>query len=177
MTLKIKLSSLTMAPEAFATQVASHAAAMREYAAHLEGVRADADDEALAPHERRMAFPAPSADPLVERAVAEGYEFEGPTLAEKKAALFAEVRRMETEALAAVVPPAKARHWQFMCFDARARLDKGLATDEDDAALTAEVERAQRQTLINRRAAKIEHDIDDLTDETVDAFVLEPFVG
>lgn len=186
MTLKIKLWRLTVSPEEFTRRVATHVERMAEYNLHLEGVRIDAANLDMKPEDRRIAFPAPSADALIEQAAAEGYEFEGPSLAEKKAALFAAVTRMEEVALQSVIPPAKARHLQYREHDIRAKQAANFAAtatytvtigDEDSVFLQEMDAKRAKQAAIQRAAAKLEHDIDDLTEATVDAFVLEPFGG
>lgn len=194
MTLKIKLSELTIAPEVFTARVTAFVVAMKEYAAHLEGVKIDAANETLKPAERRVVFPGPSEEPLIERAAHEGYEFTGPTLDEKKAALFAKVRELETEALNSIVPPHKARHWSFVEADARQAHSKRVADfhkshaavhfeqneipamtpEEADIVREADARRARQQS-VQRRAAKHEHDIGELTEETIAGYKLESF--
>ncbi|MHB8272829.1 hypothetical protein [Bradyrhizobium sp.] len=194
MTIKIKLSSLAVSPEEFARHVEIHAAKLLEYKTHLQGVAADAADPDLKPEERRVAFPPPSEERLVEHAAVEGYEFEGPTLDEKKAALFAEVRRLETEGLQAVIPPAKARHWQFREQDIRAadhnrllaasdddkkdpaKFIRGTRPVDDDRFMREHAARQDRSAAIQRHAAKHEHDIADLTEDTVDGYVIGGYV-
>ena len=190
MTIKIKMSTLTIPAEEFARRVESFIGAMKEYAAHLEGVEADELDESLSFDERRIAFPPPSEEPIIEQAAREGYELAGPTLEEKKAALFAEVRRLEAEAMQAIMPSAKLRHWQFREHDIRtadhARL--AAASDEDrkdpgkfiaqtrsaadDHFLNKHTARKAHCDAIARHAAKHEHDIADLSEENVDHYVI-----
>jgi hypothetical protein len=161
---------------------------MAEYAVHLEGVAADAANPELKPEERRVAFPGPAADPLIERAAVEGYEIEGPTLAEKKAALLDQVHAAERAALERLIPPNKLRHWQFREQEIRAAdhgrypsdgtltfADKLAEVDrtrpaEDTAFLADFQSRKDTQQQVMKAAAKLEHDIDDLTEDTVDAF-------
>jgi hypothetical protein len=189
MTVKIKLSTLGIDPQDFAQRVLKHAQAMREYNQHLEGVKADAANPDLKPEDRRVAFPPPSADPLVEQAVAEGYEFAGPTLDEKKQALFAEVKRLETEAIERILPVAKRRHWEFRERDIHAEDRARIAAEpqriedvesynrdwrgaEKTEFLAAQQARHAKLQDVMRWAAKHEHDIADLTDETVDQYVI-----
>lgn len=195
MTIKIKRSELRNWSGAFATDedfaehVRNYAAAVAEYNVHLKGVEADAKNEDLKPEERRVAFPPPDHHPLVKAAAEEGYEIVGPSLDEKKAALFAEVRRMESEALQSIIPPAKARHWAFHEADIRAKRHAAMVRtaegqgqtftiivgDGDDLFMQDMEARRARQVVASRYAAKLEHDIDDLTDETVDSFAIAPF--
>lgn len=175
MTIKIKKSSLMCSPEEFAGHVEGFGRVMREYNAHLEGVRADAENEVLAPEDRRVAFPPPYVDPLIMQAASEGYEIIGPSLDEKKAALFAEVKRMESEALQAIIPPAKARHWDFRVREILAAHAPRIPTGDDGAFVDDIRDRRAKQIEVQRHCAKLEHDIDDLTDETIDSFVIAPF--
>ncbi len=178
MTLKIERESLPCSAEQFAALVETHAKAMAEYAAHLRGVEADAANEDLKPEDRRVAFPPPSAHPLVEAAVQAGdFVLVGPSLEVRKQRLCAEVDAAEQAEIAAIMPQRKVRHWQHLVQDARIRLAKGIATDEDDALMTVQAEREKKIAAVQRWAAKAHHDIDDLTDETVDAWEMEPFVG
>lgn len=123
MTLKIDREILGCSPEAFASVVDAHIAALREYDAHLKGVREDAANEALAPEERRVAFPGPEAAPLVERAIKRtlnpdgeswsfepDYELVGPSLDERKRRLLHEIEKAEMAEVAKVDPPAKQRY-------------------------------------------------------------------
>jgi hypothetical protein len=125
------------------------------------------------------------------------YAFAGPTLDEKKAALWARVRRLEAEALEKAMPAAKARHFQFREADIRkadqaryaAEMAKGptapidfehFSLDNrpllDTRFLEEQAARQDQANEINRWAAKLDHDIDDLTEETFDAFKTEPLV-
>jgi hypothetical protein len=181
MTVKIKLSTLTITPEAFAEGVAKHAQAMREYSLHLEGVKIDAANPDLKPEDRRVAFPPPSADPLIEQAAAEGYEFAGPTLDEKKQALLDEVRRIERETVERAFPVAKRRHWQYREQDILQRRSREISKitlpqdADDDNFLADQTERKVKVDVVQRWAAKHEHDISDLTDDTVDHYAIAEF--
>lgn len=189
MTIKIKLSELPCPPEMFIDGVNIHMHAMQEYAKHLKGVEEDAQNNDLKPEDRRVAFPPPEAHPLVMQAAREGYVFVGPSLAEKKAALFAEVKRMESEALQAIIPPAKARHWAFqeadirgadqerykaqlampnpMPFDQFSLINRPLA---DTTFLKEQADRKARVESAMRSAARLEYSIDNLTEETIDGW-------
>jgi hypothetical protein len=183
MTVQIKLSTLTIAPEAFAARVKAFADAVLEYIGHLEGVRLDAANETLKPEERRVAFPPPSEEPLIEQAAREGYEFAGPTLEEKKQALTDEVRRVERETHERVMPQAKRRHWEFREQEIRLRRSKEITKItmphdfEDDNFLEDHADRKAKLQTVSRWAAKHEHDIADLTDETVETYVVAPLNG
>lgn len=208
MTFQIRKDQLPCSRNAFAAAVEAHAAALNEYRAHLRGVAEDAENPNLQPDERRVAFPGPDAPNLVKNAITldgatdqyvPDYELVGPPLAEKKQALFAEVSKMEAEAIEANIPQAKRRHWQFRMQDIAAldadafkaartvdpsasleRLQEVVARcrhPEDAAFLTVHEERATKEAAIQRWAAKLHADIDDLTEETVDSFVVTPFNG
>lgn len=206
MTLLVKLSALTIPLEQFVARVEAHIARLIEYYRHLEGVREDAANPDLSPQDRRVAFPPPSEDDLIEKAIvhetqADGrvtvradYEVTGPTLTEKKAALAAHAREIEAAAHHANIPAAKRRHFQLRAADIHAadqkrveenpeRVDNAFAfmtetRDPDDTAFLADQQaRSTTEAAIVRWAAKMEHDIEDLTEETVDAFVVAPFNG
>lgn len=202
MTLRIKADSLPGSAEDFASHVAAYAAAMTEYAAHLKGVAEDAVNEALSPNQRRVAFPPPTADERVMRAVRQAedgsyiadYEIAGPSIEERKAALLERVRAEEAKAIAAILPPAKVRHFQFRMADINAADAKRIADNPnriddiatflvanrpvgDTAFLADYAARQARVGEVQRWAAKLEHDIDDLTEETIGGFVVTPFNG
>jgi len=196
MTFQIRKADLPCSVERFAELVKAHAEAIAEYERHLLAVAQDADDPNLKPEEKRVAFPPPSAlHPLIEQAI-RGYEVVGPTLSEKKATLTEAVRACEREAIEANIPAAKRRHWQFRYQDILAADHARLSNHperiepedinaflascrpaEDTAFLADYREREVREAAIHRRAAKLEHDIDDLTEETVDTFAVTPFHG
>lgn len=198
MTIKIKLDALRGTaydtPEAFARAVDQHAAAMLEYMEHLKGVEADAMNEDIRPEDRRVAFPPPDPGRIIELAAAEGYEIVGPSLDEKKAVLFAEVKRVESEALQAIIPPAKARHWAFQEADIHAAdqerykaqlampvsnpmpFDQFSLINRPLADTTFLKEQADRKALVEsamRSAARLEYSIDNLTEETIDGWTMD----
>lgn len=213
MTLKIDRESLPYSPEQFAAAVDAHIAALAEYTEHLKGVHADAANEALAPEDRRVAFPPPTADSLVEKAIrydgqensgafrfVADYEIVGPSLAVRKQRLMQAVSEAEGAELAKVTPPGKARYWQ-MREQAIHNADStrwngyvaGLAgatvlTDfsdyvtgtrsaEDTRFLNEQEARRRDEKAIQFWAAKAHHDIEDLTEETVDGWKMEAFGG
>lgn len=204
MTFQIRKADLACREEDFADMVRAHVERLNEYAHHLLGVEADKNNPDLAPDERRVAFPAPEAHPLVMNAcrqhangdIIADYEILGPTLAERKATLSADVRQRESMLLGNVMPSAKVRHWQFREQDIRAadhmrvsnhvtriepdQIDAFLraARPSDDTAFLEEMKaRHEQVAAIQRWAARCEHDIDDLTDETVDGFKVLAFNG
>lgn len=200
MTLKVRKDHV--AGMGFEERVAAHVAAMNEYRKHLRGVAEDAENPNLKPDERRVAFPGPDAPNLIKSAVTldgatdqyvPDYEFVGPPLAERKDALMRRVREIEAAAIEANIPAAKRRHWFFAEIDIRDADAKRFAETDGDvdyltftnatrapvdtAFIAAHNERQAKEAAIQRWAAKLEHDIADLTDETIDAFNLEPFNG
>jgi len=197
MTFRIDRETLPCSPDEFARAVEAHASALVEYAAHLLGVEADAANQALKPHERRVAFPPPSAPPLVEAAVkAGGYELVGPSLEVRKQRLCAHVDEAEQIELAKVMPPRKERYWQMREQDIRTadhmclsnhqdKIEpdhiepwlKSVRPTEDTTFLAEQKRRRDTLSIIQRWAAKAHHDVDDLTEETIDGWKLEPFVG
>jgi hypothetical protein len=126
------------------------------------------------------------------------YEMVGPSLSVRKQRLVQQVSEAEGAELAKVVPPGKIRYFhlryaQIMRDDAE-RLHVHLIEGndhpgdveafqrqfrpEDDSRFLDEYDdRARVQTAVNTWAAKAHHDIEDLTEETVDGWKLEPFVG
>ena len=205
MTFQIRRADLPCSAEDFAARVIAHVERLNEYYRHLAGVEADKVNPNLKADERRVAFPGPSEHPLIESAIRPNvycelpdqaaiaiadYEITGPTLAEKKAALTAQVHKQEAEAIEAVFPLAKRRHWQFREQDIRAadharianhptRVDdpaKFLAEcrpAEDTQFLADQTARTEKMNAIQRHSARLEHDIADLTDETVDGFKID----
>jgi hypothetical protein len=202
MTMHIKLSSLPWSLEEFQQRAAAYAAAMTEYAQHLKGVAADAENETLAPEDRRVAFPPPTEDWQITAAVRQGDDgiyvvdckVHGATLDERKSALAARVKELETAAIAEALPSAKARHFHFRKADIDAADVARIAanpnhiddvpaflastrSDEDARFLDDYAARLAKMNAIQRWAAKLEHDIDDLTEATIDTFEVVPFNG
>lgn len=198
MTVKIEIEALLpWSVDDFRKAVVAHAEAMREYAEHLRGVEEDAANADLKPEDRRVAFPPPSAHPLVEVAVkAGGYDLVGPPLEVRKQRLSAEVDAAEQAEIAKVMPQRKARYWQMHEQDIRAA-DNMIVSNhpvpvphdqitsflrakrpaDDTAFLDDQQKRRERVASVQRWAAKAHHDIDNLTEETIDGWKLEPFVG
>jgi len=203
MTVKIDRESIRGMAQDFATAVDAHVAALNEYAAHIKGVAEDAVNPDLTPDERRVAFPPPSAHDLIECAVRQDgdrfiadYELVGPSLEVRKQRLCAQVDAAEAAEIAKVMPPRKARHWQMREQDIRTADHMRLSNHpvalkpeeindflakarpaEDTTFLIEQGRRHATVTAIQRWAAKAHYDIDDLTDETVEAWKLEPFNG
>lgn len=112
----------------FEPAVAAHAFEMRNWREHMARVAEDErlDVRGIAKH---VAYPQPSAHPLVAAAVNESgvVDFEivddGPTpeqvLAAKKADLLGSVSRAEVDAIAAVVPAGKQRLFNLRESDIR----------------------------------------------------------
>lgn len=174
MTIRIDEESLAGFDD-FAGRVARHAAAVAEYETHLRGVEEDAANETLKPEERRVAFPPPSEHPTVEAAVkAGGYELVGPSLEVRKQRLCAAVDLMERSGIADVTPDRKRRWFNFRIADIASK-DDDAVTHEDASFLDDQQARAKREMAVRRWAAKQHHDIDDLTEETIDAWKPEPF--
>jgi len=207
MTFQIRRADLPCSAEEFAARVIAHVERLNEYYRHLAGVEADKVNPNLEADERRVAFPGPSEHPLIESAIRPNvycelpdqaaiaiadYEITGPTLAEKKAALTAQVHKQEAEAIEAVFPAAKRRHWQFREQDIRAadhmrasNHPTRIEPDQMDAFLRSARMTGENMFLddmnarrakvdaIQRRAAKLEHGIADLTDDTVDGFKID----
>lgn len=96
----------------FAAAAASHAVEMKNWRAHQKRVEEDARN-AVPKAEAHWPQPQPRAHPIVERAVDENdeanFEIVDDTLPLKKAALMAEVSRLEQAAIAALLPIGKRR--------------------------------------------------------------------
>lgn len=202
-----KKADLPCSEEEFAARCGAHADRLNEYYQHLVGVEQDKTNDSLKPDERRVAFPPPeAADPRVRMAVVTSgklgvdavarpsYEIVRPTLDEKKAALHARVEVGRAAAVEGVIPAAKRQHWAFRQMDIHAAdhkrvQDAPLHIDDvprfvretrsaDDTAFLAEhAERLSKEGAIQRHAAKLSHDIHDLTEENVDAFEIGAFHG
>ena len=204
MTVEIKISDLPCPVETFAEHVADYAARLNEYARHLAGVEEDKNNPDLKPEDRRVAFPAPTHHPLVMSAcrqhengeIVGDYQIVGPTLEERKATLIADLRQQAAAMIAKVMPPAKVRHWQYRAQDIHAadqmRVNnhpvkiesdqvqawlRSVRPAEDTACLDDLNARHETTQRIERWVAKQEHDIDDLTEETIDDWVMAPFNG
>lgn len=184
MTFKIDRETLPCSAEDFAAIVDAHAAALNEYAEHLKGVAADEVDLSLKLEERRVAFPPPEAHELIVRAIRQDgntfiadYELIGPSLEVRKQRLSNAVNVLEQAEHDKILPPRKARYLQLLVGEANERLNKGIATDEDDRLLTEAAARRKKIDAVERWAAKAHHDIEDLTEETIDAWKLESFSG
>lgn len=183
MTLKIDRETLSISPEEFGEKVDAYAARMAEYGEHLKGVEADAANPDLAEDERRVAFPPPDADGLVKRAVAEGYEIVGPSFEVRKQRLLQRVSDAEQAELAKVVAPGKRRYFDLQEQAIRVkqaeewgRQDGGIDPD-DEQFLADQDQRREAWAAVVLWAAKQHHDIEDLTEETVDAWEATPFNG
>lgn len=185
--LKIDVETLPCSPEEFAGHVGAYLKVMTEYGEHLKGVEADKADPDMPDDERRVAFPAPYADDLVMRAAAEGYEIVGPSLDLRKQRLFQQVSEAEQVELAKVVPPGKRRYFDLQEQAILAKQAKEweaaghtvtITLDPDDENVL-EQQKARRATCaaVALWAAKQHHDIEDLTEETVDAWEMTPFNG
>lgn len=124
-------------------------------------------------------------------------------LAAKRNDLFAAVSRAEIEAIAMIVPPGKARSFAFRETDIRntdakayekpgvlakaasaigitkpadilAEIEKNRPA-EDTKFLADQADRRRRVAAIERAAAQMHSDIEDLTLDTVDAWKMPPF--
>jgi hypothetical protein len=128
---------------------------------------------------------APSAPAVVEQAVrrvpvegeADNFvtdyaiieDIPAPTLADKKAALWATIRSMEAAALAHIITPARER---LMGFDLNTIYGKPetARSDADRALLTRAAEIAARRQVVQRHGAELEVAVEELTAATVDGW-------
>lgn len=206
MTCVVKLSQLPISAVEFAERVKAHYERLVEYYHHLDGVRADAANPDLEPDEKRVAFPPPHEIDEIEVAIRRDqhgggsitahidYQIEGPSLEEKKRALTEQVQAAERAAKELNLPAAKRRYYAVREQDIReadhmrianhpSRVDdpdvflRGSRPAEDTAFMDDYYAKLARDRAINRWGAKLEHDIADLTEDNVDAFVVTPFHG
>lgn len=130
------------------------------------------------------------------------YEIVGPSFALRKSRLFDAVSAAERDAMAAVAPAGKLRAFQFREQGIRAadqaiisaeikRIRDEASADvldvdafialkrpaEDTQFLTDQAAREAKRQAIYRWAAGLHSDIEDLTPDTIDAFVVTPFNG
>lgn len=174
----------------FETQVETYVADLNAYEAQMEKVRAETPG-----HD---PYPAPWAPDHIRAAVTEvsprryassfdvveidhdaiKKEKAAEALRLRKLALVNDVRRQETEAIAAIDPdrpasPAKRNLALLRAQEKVAAIYRKNPADhtEADKAFLAELERRQeRGAAIGLRAAEMISDIEDLTEETVDAW-------
>lgn len=130
------------------------------------------------------------------------YEIVGPSLALRKSRLLDAVSAAERDAIAAVAPAGKLRAYQFREQDIRTA-DQAIISAEikrirDEASadvldvdafvalkrpaadtqfLADQAARETKRQAIYRWAAGLHGDIEDLTPDTIDAFVVVPFDG
>lgn len=128
------------------------------------------------------------------------YEIVPPSLEKRKAVLFDQVSAAERDAIRGVLPPGKIRAYQFREQDIRqadqARFTDSLRSAEhpenvmafeefakatrpaaDTHFLDEQAAREDQRNEIQRWAANLHSDIEDLTEATVDAWVMKPFHG
>lgn len=118
-----------------------------------------------------------------------------PSLAQKKAELFDLVSTHERDAIAGVLPAGKIRAYQFREQDIRKADQKRWADvdhdkfnnfeqynylerpPEDTKFLEEQAAREDQRNEIQRWAAQLHSDIEDLTEETIEAWEVKPFHG
>ena len=194
--MKILKSSADLVPD-FEVKVAAYAHEMGLWRAHMRRVQDD-DARGVTGIERHWPLQRPTAHPLVETAINENdeaaYEIvdDGPSeseiLAVKKRDLMARVSEAERIAIVAVVPAGKRRLYEMRQADIASRpvgalrkaaMTVGLVGDdmsEDDATFMEMMrQQSQRIDAISRVAAQAHHDIEDLTIDTVDIWMLPVF--
>lgn len=201
MTYKISLEALgQLGPDGFAAMVASHIAALQEYDAHMVLVRRDAELADLPDEERHTEFPPPHAPVEIESSIKRtpkpdgtttfepDYEIVPPSIEQRKEKLFAQVSAAEQDATRAVVPAGKIRAFQFREQDIR-KADQAryvaaapmIPTEQrpeaDTRFLEEQAAREDRRNEIQRWAASLHSDIEDLTADTIDAWEMTPFHG
>lgn len=150
--------------------------------------RVEAFRQAKLDHHATVGEPAPRDDDLVEaalRRVARGdaaddyaidYEIvdDRPSLRMRKDALMHEVTRQEHALLLASMPPGKRRLDGLTAGDLL-RKPEAERSDAERTFLAARGARHAREEAIQRHAAQLMSDIEDLTDETIGAWQPTPF--
>ncbi|MES2167950.1 MAG: hypothetical protein V4458_13115 [Pseudomonadota bacterium] len=184
----------------FPGAVAKFAGELSAWSAHMKRVDADANNLAIKPIDKHAPFPRPTAHRDIDLAVNSDtfqpdyvVEDDGPTpeqrLELKKIELFNQVAAAEQAALNAVTPPMKRRFLKIRQAEIqKSDLDRAeqlkdkpnfkkamrsaRAKDENDF-IDDHDRRQQRMDEIIRKAAKMQHDIDDLTIDNVDEWEME----
>lgn len=187
----------------FDVAVAAHAHEMRNWRAHMARVEEDKKKIDLDPMLRHVAHPRPGASALVEACVNEAGEADyavvddGPTpeqtLPSRKAELLSLVSDAEQRATDAVMPPLGKRRLLDMrehdiltdpepkpSLIKSAALAIGLTKPKerspaDELFLAERQAQRARVNAIQRAAAQAHHDIEDLTQSTIDAWTVPKF--
>jgi hypothetical protein len=97
-----------------------------------------------------------------------------PTLAERKQALVAAIRALETAALANIISPARER---LMGLDVNAVYVKPEAerSDADRALLARLSQLAARKEIVHRHSAGLEIAVEELTEATIGGWTAKEF--
>lgn len=90
-----------------------------------------------------------------------------PTLLERKLALVGKLRALESEAIEKVIPRFKARKWEMM-MESFQRIYAADRNRFDEQFVKAHRERLRAVRQIAFASARMESDIGDLTEETID---------
>ena len=176
----------------FPKKVDQFSSDLSAWAAHMQRVATDAGNLRLKDHERHAPYPRPTAHPDIEQSVAEDGrpDFEivddGPPpevrLAMKKNELLAQVSMAEQAAIDNVVSPPKRRYFEIRRaeinhIERQAEADRVAGrksakpmSKEDREFAAADESRRSKVDAIIRKAAKMHHDIDDLTLDNIDAW-------
>ena len=139
-------------------------------------------------HRFTEGVPAPTAPAIVEdcirRVQVDGkpddyvadYEIvdDTPPLRARKDMLIAQVTRREAERLAEIVPLGKRRLMNMRASDALSKEDKDR-TEEEKAFLAAREPLVAEWQKVERFAAELHADIEDLTEETIAAWKMPEF--
>jgi hypothetical protein len=151
--------------------------------------RVEAFRQARLDHHATVGEPAPREDELVEAAVRRvprglaladdyivDYEIvdDRPSLRARKDALINEVTREEHALLTASMPPGKRRLDALKAGDLL-RKPEAERSPEERMFLAERAARHAREEAIQRHAAQLMSDIEDLTDETIGAWKPSPF--
>lgn len=165
MTEPIQIDTRRVDVAKFKSALAEHTDAMRKYKAHIAA--------------GGQYHPPPDADPLVKAALDEAtleprYVLVGPTLEERRAELYGRVNHLHEEAAASLMPPGKRRVLLLDYHDALAK-KKASRSDADKAVIAAVDGLNGRLRLLDRHAAALMAEIDDLDRFTVEGWTPSPF--
>lgn len=193
--------------DGFAKLIEQHIATLKEYDEHEAVVREHAADLDKPEGERWQSLAVPAApieiDGSIKRTLrpdgttefTPDYEIAGPSFVVRKSRLLDAVSAAERDAIAAVAPAGKLRAFQFREQDIRAA-DHARWADvdhekypnfeqhsylarppEDTKFMDEQASREAMRQTIYRWAAGLHSDIEDLTPEAIDTFVVTSFNG
>lgn len=155
------------------------------------GGAVDAHIKALQAHRTTEHAAAPTAHPLVERAISRvqypvtdgkpddfvpNYKVvdDSPSLDDRKMALVQSLTDEATRLMAGIMPPLKQDLWNLQYADAVAVEDK-KRTSAQNAAIKLHEDRIAKVRAIHMHLAQMKSDIHDLTESTIEKWKAAPF--